>query len=136
MSKNGGIDGDNGSHDVQVKVGQRVRMLRKARGWSQEELAARALLHPTYIGSIERGERNVSLVNLAKLSEAFEMTLRDLLTFSLHDQDKEGIQEKQIRELVAGSDRLAIAFFQTFCQKCETLKRFRALQALIPDQKE
>lgn len=123
------------SNGIQVKFGRRVRTLRKVRGWSQEELATRALLHPTYIGSIERGERNVSLLNLGKLSEAFQIELADLLAFPLHDQEEGRTEEKQIRELVAGNDQLAIAFFQTFCQKCETLKRFRALQALIPSQR-
>jgi transcriptional regulator with XRE-family HTH domain len=52
------------------RLGQRVRQLRTARGWTQEELAARASLHPTYVGSVERGERNLGLDNLIKLARA------------------------------------------------------------------
>lgn len=129
MEENGGA--------LQAKFGQRVRLLRKRRGWSQEELASRASLHPTYIGSIERGERNVSLINLAKLATAFEISLAVLLSLpqdSNQAQNEEAPAERKIRELVAGSDQLAIAFFQTFCQNCETLKRFRALQDLIPSR--
>jgi transcriptional regulator with XRE-family HTH domain len=52
------------------RVGKRIRELRLARCWSQEELAERAQLHPTYIGGIERGERNVGLNNLLKIARA------------------------------------------------------------------
>ena len=114
---------------IQAKLGQRVRALRKTRGWSQEELGARSSLHPTYIGGIERGERNVSLINLAKLSEAFQIKMAEFLYFPLGEQ-KEG--EKNLRELIAGGDELTVAFFSMFCQKCESLKRFRELQALAP----
>jgi transcriptional regulator with XRE-family HTH domain len=114
---------------IQAKLGRRVRALRKARGWSQEELGGRASLHPTYVGGIERGERNVSLINLAKLSEAFQIRMAEFLYFSLEEQE-EG--EGSLRELFAGGDQLAVAFFSTFCQKCASLKRFRELRALTP----
>lgn len=48
-------------------------------GFSQEGLAARTGLHRTYVGSVERGERNVSLANLAVLAEALDVDLGDLL---------------------------------------------------------
>lgn len=52
------------------KIGKTIRELRAARGWSQEKLAERAGLHPTYVGGIERGERNVGLDNLIKIARA------------------------------------------------------------------
>jgi transcriptional regulator with XRE-family HTH domain len=52
------------------KIGKRIRELRLAKNWSQEDLAARAGLHPTYIGGIERGERNVGVDNLLKIARA------------------------------------------------------------------
>lgn len=55
---------------VTGRFGARVRYLREGRGWSQEELADRAELHRTYIGGIERGERNLSLENIHKLADA------------------------------------------------------------------
>ncbi len=53
-----------------LRVGRTIRRFRLAKGWTQEELAGRAKLHPTYIGGIERGERNVSLDNLIKIAKA------------------------------------------------------------------
>jgi transcriptional regulator with XRE-family HTH domain len=56
-----------------------VRRLRLSAGLSQEALADRAGLHRTYISSIERGERNVSLANIFALAEALGVDPRDLL---------------------------------------------------------
>ena len=66
-------------NDIRVRFGQRLRQLRQARGLSQEELAFRAGLHRTYVSSTERGQRNVALVNLEKLSNALEVDIADLL---------------------------------------------------------
>lgn len=60
---------------VKLKFGQRVRELRKERGWSQEEFAERCDLHRTYIGAIERGEQNVSLENISKIAAALRLDL-------------------------------------------------------------
>jgi transcriptional regulator with XRE-family HTH domain len=56
-----------------------VRRLRKARGISQEALADRAGLHRTYIGAVERGERNITLLNADRIAEALNVSLRDCL---------------------------------------------------------
>ena len=63
---------------IKARFGHRPRELRQALGISQEELAFRAGLHRTYVSSAERGQRNVSLVNLEKLSEALEIEIADL----------------------------------------------------------
>lgn len=52
------------------RFGGKVRELRLAKGWTQEELAERTGLHPTYIGGVERGERNLGLDNLLKIARA------------------------------------------------------------------
>jgi transcriptional regulator with XRE-family HTH domain len=57
----------------QQLVAAAVRRLRLDRGWSQEELAARADLHRTYVGSIERGQENVTLATLDKLAKALKV---------------------------------------------------------------
>lgn len=56
--------------DRRVAFGRRIKVLREARGLSQEGLAELAHLHRTYIGGIERGERNVSLLNIWHIAEA------------------------------------------------------------------
>lgn len=65
--------------DVRKKLGDHLRERRLALGLSQEELAERADLHRTYVGSVERGERNVSLENIVRLADALELKASDLL---------------------------------------------------------
>ncbi len=59
--------------------GRNLRVRREALGVSQEALAHKANLHRTYIGSVERGERNVSIDNMERLAAAVEATITDLL---------------------------------------------------------
>lgn len=61
------------------KFGHKVKTLRLEKGWTQEELARRADLHRTYIGSIERYERNISLLNLERIAKALGVDIKDLL---------------------------------------------------------
>lgn len=61
------------------KLGKRINFLRTQKGYSQEALAERAGLHRTYIGSAERGERNVSIINLEKLAKALDTSLNELV---------------------------------------------------------
>ena len=61
------------------QFGATVKKLRKSKGWSQEELAKKAGLHRTYIGSIERSERNVSLINIERIANALHVTIKELI---------------------------------------------------------
>lgn len=64
---------------VAVEFGARVRARRRGRGWSLERLAEASGLHWTYVGSVERGERNVSLVNIVRLATALEVDPGELV---------------------------------------------------------
>lgn len=63
------------------EFGNRIRTLRTARGLSQEQLAELTGFHRTYIGMIERGERNLSLSNIGVFANVFEMSVSELLDF-------------------------------------------------------
>lgn len=63
--------------------GERVRVLRQSRGFSQEALALAAGLDRTYIGGVERGERNISLINIQKIAHALDVSPADLLLFEI-----------------------------------------------------
>jgi len=64
--------------DILIKFGQRVRGERMKLGLSQEELAARAGLHRTYIGMIERAEKNITLENIEKIAKALNKHINEL----------------------------------------------------------
>ena len=59
--------------------GETVRELRKKKGWSQEDLALEVGLDRTYIGGVERGERNISLRNICRLAQALGVSPSQLL---------------------------------------------------------
>lgn len=63
---------------LQRALGERIRQLRKKAGYSQEGFADAAGVHRTYMGTLERGEANVSLGNLHKISKALGITLSEL----------------------------------------------------------
>jgi transcriptional regulator with XRE-family HTH domain len=63
---------------IQKRLGERVRRLRKQRGLSQEALALACDLDRTYIGGVERGERNISLINIYRIAEGLGAEARDL----------------------------------------------------------
>ena len=65
--------------DICKKFGNKVRELRIAKGLSQEILAQKSGLHRTYIGGIERGERNISLINIEKIANVFDISMASLM---------------------------------------------------------
>ncbi len=64
-------------------LARRLRLLRTARGWSQEVLAELSGVHRNYVGHLERAEINAGLDNLEKIAQAFDMPVHALLDF--HD---------------------------------------------------
>lgn len=65
----------NQSISARLQFARKLKSLRLAHGWSQEELAERAELHRNYVGAVERGERNVSIDNMEKIAQALNHPL-------------------------------------------------------------
>jgi transcriptional regulator with XRE-family HTH domain len=65
--------------DVMVRFGKRLRDVRTRKGISQEKLAELSGLHRTYVSSVERGERNISLVNIESLAKALGVSMGALM---------------------------------------------------------
>lgn len=64
--------------DIKEKLGNRIRELRKEKNISQEDLASKAKLHRTYLSSVKRGLKNVSVENIEKIALALEVEIKDL----------------------------------------------------------
>lgn len=67
--------------DIRKEFGKRLRVLREKKKLTQEELAEKADMHFTYVGQIERGIRNPSLINLHKLARALKVSAGELFPF-------------------------------------------------------
>ena len=67
------------ANDVLIRFGERVRKLRKEQGYSQEGFAAECGLDRTYVGGIERGERNVALRNIEIIANTLGISIAELI---------------------------------------------------------
>lgn len=61
-------------------IGSQIRILRKSQNFSQEELAEKANLHPTYIGQVERGEKNLTISSLTSITIALNISLEEFFS--------------------------------------------------------
>jgi len=111
--------------DVLNRLGSRIRELRIRADLTQEQLAERADLHPTYLGGIERGERNLSLKNLDKLAAALQVPLKTLVDFG-----DEGFHRtsQRLKDLIVGNNPRMETFFAAFCSNCRYLSSFLILK--------
>lgn len=66
--------------DIRERFGKRVKALREAKGWSQEELADRAGLHRTYVSAVERAVRNPTLTVIDRIAKALDSPISKLLS--------------------------------------------------------
>jgi transcriptional regulator with XRE-family HTH domain len=64
---------------ISIALGHAIRLAREDRGWSQETVAGEAGLHPTYVGDVERGERNITVLSLCKIADGLEVPASRLL---------------------------------------------------------
>ncbi len=65
--------------DILVRFGERVRELRQKQGYSQEGFAHKCGLDRTYVGGIERGERNLALLNIERIAQTLDISLAQLM---------------------------------------------------------
>lgn len=65
--------------EINKQVGRNIRKYRKKKGLSQEELGFEAGLHRAYVGQIERGEKNIGLINLEKIAKALNISVDHLI---------------------------------------------------------
>ncbi|MFE9278714.1 helix-turn-helix domain-containing protein [Paenibacillus glucanolyticus] len=99
-------------------VGAKVRDLRKQKGWSQELLGEKAGLHFSYIGGLERGEKNITLINLQKVATALDVQVQDFFTYSKETKkiDKEPIVQETL-ELLLKLDRSDLKKIKTIIKE-------------------
>ncbi len=97
-----------------IKLGARIRSLRKANGFSQESLSWKAELHPTYLAQIERGEVNPSFNVLYRIANALQISLSEFFSFF----DKKGatteeeITKLRFISLLSGRDKKTLGLFE------------------------
>jgi transcriptional regulator with XRE-family HTH domain len=68
--------------EMVLALGRVIRASRIAKGYSQEQLAERAGLHRTYVGMVERGERNITIVNYIRVARSLGMSVTELIASS------------------------------------------------------
>lgn len=64
---------------ISIKLGEKVREIRTSQNLSQEQLAHLADVHRTYIGMVERAEKNITLINIEKIANALNVNITELL---------------------------------------------------------
>jgi transcriptional regulator with XRE-family HTH domain len=69
-------------NDVRILFGKRLAEVRKQKGWSQEKLALESGIARSYLGGVERGKRNIALVNICKLADTLGVSPADLMLFN------------------------------------------------------
>jgi transcriptional regulator with XRE-family HTH domain len=66
--------------DLLVRLGDRIRKLRKARGWTQTVMAERVGIDRSFLADVERGKRNISILNLELVAKGFKVSLAQLFS--------------------------------------------------------
>ncbi|WP_010492980.1 helix-turn-helix domain-containing protein [Paenibacillus elgii] len=87
------------NNEILKSIGARIRDLRKERGMSQESLGEKGGFHYSYIGQIERGEKNIALLNLVKIATALEVSVTQLFSY-VDEEEKYTDSESDLVEIV------------------------------------
>ncbi len=94
--------------EIKHVLGERIRSLRNERGLSQEELGERSGLHYTYIGAVERGEKNSSVSVLEKIAGGLGVSMNDLFSFSQGRENTAQIKKWIISEVKNASPKILL----------------------------
>ena len=108
-------NGDN----IRILLGNRLRHLRKMRGLTQEQLGEKAGVDYKYLGGIERGERNPSAENLAKIAGGLGVKIHELFLFE-NEMDDLGMLKERIDDLLKKANKKKV---QTICRVIEAILR-------------
>lgn len=82
------------------KIGQRIRDLRKQKGLSQEQLAEKAGFHFSYIGGVERAEKNITIVNLLKIADALDVQIIELFMYTKYQQSALNEKDELLNQII------------------------------------
>jgi len=109
--------------ELRKEFGRRIRQIRKARDWTQEEFGAIAGLDYKYLGAIERGEKNLTIDNIEKIAKGFGIDTCQLFLFSLKDaMPEEEITEEKIQDLLDKCDDKVKKFILLIAQAATQLR--------------
>ena len=100
-----------GAGALRKQLGSRIRQLRKARSWTQQQLADRAELDYKYVGAVERGERNITIDNVEKIAAGLGVEAHQLFLFTARGElSEERVNAAKIRDLLehANDERKAL----------------------------
>jgi transcriptional regulator with XRE-family HTH domain len=91
--------------ELRRQFGRRIRQLRQARGWTQRSLGDRCGMDGVYVGSVERGERNITLDNVERISKGFGVETHQLFLFSGgSEMPEERVTDAKVRDLLKNAD--------------------------------
>ncbi|WP_339816315.1 helix-turn-helix transcriptional regulator [Paenibacillus sp. FSL R7-0216] len=102
---------------IMIKIGQRVRDIRKSKGLSQEQLGEKAGFHFSYIGGVERAEKNITLINLIKIANALGVPVIDLFSYTKYQKsvlNEKDIMLNQLMDVLIGLKKSDLRKIQLF----------------------
>ena len=97
---------------IKSLLGKKIRQLRKDRKMSIEKLAAKSMLHTTYVGDIERGNGNASITTLAKIADALDIEVYELFRFPIDMLDEKILMDR-FKHLI--NDKKKISLLREIC---------------------
>lgn len=108
---------------ITTEIGARIRMYRLRQGLTQEELAEKANLHNTYIGQVERGEKNLTLISLEKILSALHVTFAEFFEYMGNTKLNDVDYAAKCYALISGRTHAEQRHLFLILQEIESLSR-------------